>query len=103
MIVKKQKLLLFMGILVFGNNEALIYYSTLKNNISLTINDIECIQIKSSLYTIDLPDDIWKNNDKIKIETSEKYRQNVHGDNEYCYISKDTYIEDLSDMVYCER
>ena len=68
---------------------------------------MKCNRIKGKLYTIELPDDIWETNSDgkkyITIETSEKYKQNVKGDNEYYTIHKDTYLEDLGRMVSSEN
>ena len=66
------------------------------------INDLQCTRLKGKLYTIDLPDDIWENNNEISIETSEKYRENMHGDNEEIFITKNNYIEQLGRMIYWE-
>lgn len=74
---------------------------------TFTINDMKCNRIKGKLYTIELPDDIWETNSDgkkyITIEPSEKYKQNVKGDNEYYTIHKDTYLEDLGRMVSSEN
>lgn len=70
---------------------------------TFTINYMKCNRIKGKLYTIDLPDDIWGNQNKIIIETSEKFRENVDGDNGYINISKDNYIQQLGHMISLEE
>lgn len=70
---------------------------------TFTINYMKCNRIKGKLYTIDLPDDIWGTQNEIIIETSEKYRENVDGDNGYINISKDDYIKQLGHMIRLEE
>ena len=85
------------------DTDIFIPFISTENVKTYTINDFQCIKLKGNLYTIDLPDDIWENNNQISVETSEKYRENVQGNNEYIYITKDNYIEEFGEMVEYEN
>lgn len=69
--------------------------------------EMKCIKIQSKVYTIDLPNDIWEINsdgkEYIMIETSDIYKENVQGENEYCIVYKESYLENLGSMVYMEN
>ena len=88
---------------VTSGRDSEIYIPNHKDNAMCTANDLQCTRIKGNLYTIDLPEDIWGTKGEIIIETSEKYREHVHGNNEAIIISKDTYIEDLGIMINMEN
>ena len=67
----------------------------LKNNTTPDINDMECLQAKGSLYTLNLPEDIWQVE-----ETDGKKYFNVATENGYTTCWEDTYINQLSDNEY---
>ena len=67
----------------------------LKSNATITMNDIICTKAKGSLYTLNLPEDIWQVE-----ETDGKKYFNVATENGYTTCWEDTYINQLSDNEY---
>lgn len=89
-----------------GNKEAVVTINSdttfiggictgLRDDITLTISDIECIQAKGTLYMLNLPEDIWQVE-----ETDGRKYFNLKNEDSYTTYWEDTYIRELSRDAY---
>lgn len=70
----------------------------LKSNATITMNDITCTKAKGSLYTLNLPEDIWQID-----ETDGKRYFNVGTEYDYTTYWEDTYISQLCQKEYAKE
>lgn len=65
----------------------------LKENVEITIDDLECSEIRGSFYKIDLPEELWQTDDTgsqyIKVGTKDKFRT----------LEKENYLEKLGFLL----
>ena len=78
--------------LIIGSNDTTLPMADfrLKSGATITMNDITCTKAKGSLYTLNLPEDIWQID-----ETDGKRYFNIGTENSYTIYKEDNYINQL--------
>ena len=78
--------------LIIGSNDTTLPMADfrLKSGATITMNDITCTKAKGSLYTLNLPEDIWQID-----ETDGKRYFNIGTENSYTIYKEDNYINKL--------
>lgn len=78
--------------LIIGSNDTTLPMADfrLKSGATITMNDIICTKAKGSLYTLNLPEDIWQID-----ETDGKRYFNIGTENSYTIYKEDNYINQL--------
>ena len=86
--------------LIIGSNDTTLPMADfrLKSGATITMNDITCTKAKGSLYTLNLPEDIWQ------IDESDGKRYfNIGTENSYTMYKEDSYINQLCQEEYTKQ
>lgn len=86
--------------LIISSNDTILPMADfrLKSGATITMNDITCTKAKGSLYTLNLPEDIWQID-----ETDGKRYFNIGTENNYETYKEDSYINRLCQEEYSKQ